>query len=190
VTSDFSVASVHGRFQPVHKGHVEYLLAAMEKCDFVYVGLTQLVRSRLVDISTTAHHRAELASNPLTFFERHGLVREALLENGVSRDRFEVLPFPIEDDRALAEFLPISVPVLTTVYDDWNREKIRRLKAAGYHVEILWERSTKDYVGSTVRQLITENNPRYQEMVPIATVRLVERLDLGGRLRALSHNVS
>ncbi|MEE3919398.1 hypothetical protein V2I01_16940 [Micromonospora sp. BRA006-A] len=31
----------HGRFQVLHMEHLEYLLAAAERCDFLHVGITQ-----------------------------------------------------------------------------------------------------------------------------------------------------
>jgi len=185
VNARHHVASAHGRFQPVHNGHVEYLLAAKARCDFLYIGLTQMVRSRLQDVSEVAHHRAELPNNPLTFFERQELIREVMLDSGVARGEFEVLPFPIEDEPILTEFLPLDVPVFTTVYDDWNREKVVRLRSAGYVVEVLWEREIKEYVGSKVRALVAAGDDGYRSMVPEATSRLVDRLKLEHRLRGL-----
>ena len=31
---------IHGRFQPFHLGHLEYLRGAAERCDEVFVGIT------------------------------------------------------------------------------------------------------------------------------------------------------
>jgi cytidyltransferase-like protein len=187
VSVRYLVGSAHGRFQPVHNGHVEYLLAAKKRCDFLYVGLTQIVRSRLQDVSPVAHHRAEVSNNPLTFFERQELIRDVLRENGIGSNEFDILPFPIEDEVVLPEFLPVDVPVFTTVYDDWNREKVVRLRTAGYMVDVLWERATKEYIGSEVRTLIAAGDNRYRAMVPDATIRLVDRLKLGERLRGLDN---
>lgn len=187
VTRRLAAAAVHGRFQPLHNGHLEYILAAKEMCDFLYVGLTQLTIGRLQDVSVAAPHRATRLNNPLTYFERLSLLREALTDAGVSSDSCLVVPFPIEDDggRYLSEFLPLTVPMLTTVYDDWNREKVALLRGLGYRVEILWERNSKDVVGSTVRESILIGDGRYAEMVPAATARAVEQLDLAARLAQL-----
>jgi len=175
-------ASAHGRFQPVHNGHVEYLLEAKNRCEVLYVGLTQLTQYRLKDVSLAARHRAELKSNPLTFFERHELVTGVLLDLGISHHEFHVLPFPIEEEAVLHEFLPNRIPVLTTVYDDWNREKIRLLEQKGYPVEVLWERREKKFSGSRVRELIAAGDDSYVSMVPEATVRAVRQLGIRERL--------
>jgi hypothetical protein len=71
---------------------------------------------------------------------------------------------------------------LTTVYDDWNREKIGRLQGAVYTVEVLWERTYKEYVGSEVRRLIAAGDEEYLTMVPPATARAIQTLDLRSRL--------
>ncbi len=31
---------IHGRFQPFHNGHLEYLLAALERCETLIIGIT------------------------------------------------------------------------------------------------------------------------------------------------------
>jgi cytidyltransferase-like protein len=34
------LAAVHGRFQPFHVGHLEYVMRAAELCDLLYIGVT------------------------------------------------------------------------------------------------------------------------------------------------------
>lgn len=184
---NFDVAAVHGRFQPVHNGHLEYIMAAKRQSKFLYIGLTKGSISHLADVSASAHHRAARASNPLTFFERQELLRDALRDVGIGPEEFAIVPFPIELDggRELPQYLPLDVPMLTTVYDDWNREKVRLLERTGYKVEVLWERAEKQVAGSQVRELIREGGD-YEGLVPAATARAVTRLGLRERLRDLT----
>ncbi len=37
----FAEGCVHGRFQPFHNGHLEYVLAAQSRCAFLWVGITK-----------------------------------------------------------------------------------------------------------------------------------------------------
>src|SRR5437588_305320 len=97
------VGSVHGRFQPLHNGHMEYILAAAAQIDFLYVGLTQPDIRRLEDTPVSSH-RASRYSNPLTYFERRGLIIQALIDAGISRSKFDVIPFPIEVPAELPDF--------------------------------------------------------------------------------------
>ncbi|BBA99090.1 hypothetical protein RVR_5565 [Actinacidiphila reveromycinica] len=169
----YDVASAHGRFQPLHLGHVEYLLAAKERCRFLHVGVTQFVRSRLAGGSVSAPHRALPESNPWTFYERRSMIREALVHEGVPAAEFDVIPFPVEDLAVLPEFLPTAVPVLTTIYEEWNREKVAMLRSVGYTVEVLWDDRPRVYSGTEVRRLVATGDARFEKMVPDATVRSI-----------------
>ena len=187
LTRRVAVGSAHGRFQPLHNGHMEYLLAAKSRCEFLWVGVTQYIASALHS-SAADPHRAEPMNNPLTYFERAQLISRALTEARVSPSEFGIIPFPIEEPDLLEEFLPRSVPVFTTIYDRWNRHKLALLQALGYNVHVLWERddSQKTYRGTVIRELIaTGTDSTWQSQVPPATVELVDELQLRQRLRRL-----
>ena len=177
----FDVGSAHGRFQPLHKGHMEYLLAAKERCDHLWVGITQYNVRSLSD-NPVDPHRTRPQDNPLTYFERVQIIREAFAEEGITEEQFGILPFPIETPQLLRDFLSTDVPVFTTVYDDWNRHKIRVLREAGYEVITLWERDEKEYKGTEVREKIMNGDPSWEGLVPPATVRAVRAYNVRERL--------
>jgi cytidyltransferase-like protein len=179
------VASAHGRFQPLHLGHMEYLLAAKGRCEFLHVGVTQYITSSL-RVTVEDPHRARPENNPLTYFERATVIRQALLEAGVDSSEFIIAPFPIEDPALLIDFLPVRVPIFTTVYDDWNRHKIDVLRSHGYTVEVLWERNEKKYAGVEIRKAIVAGDDKWHDMVPPATIQAAEDFQLAARLRSLS----
>jgi hypothetical protein len=110
------------------------------------------------------------------------LLLAALLEAGVPPTEFGIIPFPLEDMTILSEFLPQTVPILTTICEDWNRIKIEKLRTAGYTVDVLWERTRKAITGQQVRDLIDARDDTYARLVPSATVRVVEDLRLWDRL--------
>lgn len=88
------IGVVHGRFQPLHIGHLEYFLAAKKKCDFLIVGITNPDPS-LTKPDESNPHRSLDTSNPFTYFERYTMIKESLLEAGLKRDEFDIVPFPI-----------------------------------------------------------------------------------------------
>lgn len=178
------MGSAHGRFQPLHKGHLEYLLAAKERCDFLWVGITQFDVHDLKP-SPKDRHREDPANNPLTYDERVEIVTEALMDEGIRRNEFKIIKFPVESPEILNEVLPINIPIFTTVYDDWNRYKIEALRKRGYKVIVLWERKEKVFDGIEVRRLIREGDPKWRELVPPATIRALERYNIQGRLERL-----
>ena len=86
----------------------------------------------------------------------------------------------------LSQFLPTSIPILTTICEDWKREKIAILQSCRYTVRVLWEREPKDVSGSQIRDWIVSGDKRWREEVPHATVRAVERLRFADRLRDIT----
>lgn len=181
----FSAASVHGRFQPLHKGHLEYLLAAKDLCDFLWVGVTQFDVSSL-QRSPHDVHREDPLNNPLSYFERVEMVTEVMTEAGLGREEFGVTPFPVDRPASFANFLPTSIPVITTICEPWNEYKVKLLRDSGYEVIVLWTRDFKAYEGVDVRNRIKLGDASWKELVPPATARIVEKYDLAGRLQKLA----
>src|SRR5437763_1227629 len=126
----YDEGSVHGRFQILHNEHLEYILGAKERCRYLWIGLTQFDIRNLAP--SPALHRQMAVNNPLTFAERVEMITDALVMSGIDRDEFGFVPFPIENWQRLPDFLPLAVPCFTTICDEWNEEKIRRLEGIGY----------------------------------------------------------
>jgi nicotinamide mononucleotide adenylyltransferase len=160
---------------------MEYLMAAAGRCRFLWIGLTQYDIRHLRAVGGS-EHRGRPDDNPLTYVERVEILSRALKDEGLKPERFAVHPFPLEEPEKLPDFLPLRIPIFTTVYDDWNRFKIEELRRIGFRVEVLWERETKVYAGSRVRALIEEGSTEWQRMVPPATKNAVATTDLRERL--------
>jgi hypothetical protein len=75
-------ASAHGRFQPFHNEHLEYVLAAQSLCDFLWIGITKYDVTS-TDLNPLGAVRERPENNPLTFFERAHVIRESLIDAGV-----------------------------------------------------------------------------------------------------------
>jgi cytidyltransferase-like protein len=186
--SEFANAgSIHGRFQPFHNGHLEYLQGALARCDYLYVGVTQFRRRQLVQVSSTsAVHRALPESNPLSYFERLTILQALFASLGIDASRYCVVPFPIEEPQELSDFLPTSVRVFTTTYDSWNKAKIELLRSYGYEVENLWSRDAKLISGQQVRDLLRADDAGWRDLVPPAVADVLAQFEIGERLRALA----
>ncbi len=180
------IGSIHGRFQPFHLGHLEYALAASERCSFLYVGLTQPEIRHLRSGETQPQHRYREADNPMAFWERAAVVDAALRESGLRPDRFRIVPFPIETAELLAEYVPLTAVAFTTVYEDWNREKIHLLRAQGFSVEVLWERDVKTFSGGEVRRRLRAGDDSWRDLVPPAAAAAIDELGVPDRMRSRS----
>jgi nicotinamide mononucleotide adenylyltransferase len=182
--STVPAGSAHGRFQPFHSEHLEYVLAAKQKCDFLWIGITKYDVTPS-EFNPLGRHRERPENNPLTYFERINMIADSLLEAGVSKADFGFVPFPIETPKRLSEFMPTSVPCFTTVCEEWNKEKIHILRAYGYSVVVLWERTKKLVTGAAIRENIIGGGSEWRSMVPPAAARAVDRLNLRDRLLKL-----
>ncbi len=121
---------IHGRFQMLHKGHIEYLLAGLERCRYLLIGVSNPDPATTRFTSANPHRSLPL-SNPLTYFERFQMIQGALLEAGVAREHFDVVPFPINCPQLLFNYVPLDAKYYMTIYDDWSLEKKATLESLG-----------------------------------------------------------
>jgi nicotinamide mononucleotide adenylyltransferase len=134
-------------------------------------------------------HRQEGKNNPFTYFERAEIITNALLDTGLVQSQFDILPFPIETHDTLPDFLPTSIPIFTTVYDEWNLHKVEVLKKIGYEVIVLWEETVKLFDGMQIRELIYKGDQSWRSKVPPATIKAVEKYRIRERLGVLRGGV-
>lgn len=178
-----AVGVIHGRFQMLHKGHMEYLLAGKERCEHLIIGISN------PDVSVTRYsganpHRSEARSNPLTYLERLQMIRGAMLEYGVKDEEFDIVPFPINCPELLGSYVPSDAVFFMTIYDQWSLEKKASLENLGYSIEVMWERSNSDKFtsGTEVRERIIAGEP-WRELVPEYVYRYMTEHEIDLRLR-------
>lgn len=180
------VGVIHGRFQMLHNGHMEYLLAGKARCDYLLIGISNPDAS-LMRFSAANPHRSAAASNPLSYYERFQMLRLALLEAGVPREEFDIVPFPINYPELLLNYVPRDAKFFMTIYDAWSEEKKRSLESLGCEVEVMWRRSNdeKEISGTEVREAIARGEP-WNHLVPPSVYAYVRENGLEQRIRALA----
>ena len=173
---------VHGRFQPFHNGHLEYLLRARQRCERLIIGITAAVRKE-----NASPHRHEPASNPFTYFERLQMIQHTLLAEGLNPSTFAIAPFPIQDPGLIGHYVPKGTIHFVRVYSPWEEEKTRRLRDVGFPVVVLDPGEEKKVSGSEVRRLMREGLP-WEHLVPRGTTEVVRWLlfEDSSRLRGSS----
>lgn len=177
-----NMGSVHGRFQPLHKEHLEYLLEAKKRCRFLWIGITQYNIKNLSN-SPNDRHREVPFNNPLTYFERVEMITNALIDEGISSCEFGIIPFPIETPELLPDFLPTNIPIYTTICEEWNKHKISVLTNVGYKVIVLWERNGKLFEGASIRLGISQGDNAWENAVPAATKQIIAKYSVHSRLK-------
>ena len=172
---------IHGRFQVLHNDHLAYLLAGKNLCDRLIVGITNPDSASICD-EATAPERSSRENNPLTYEERKAMIEAALSDAGVDPSEFSVAPFPISRPELFENHTPRDAVYYLTIYDDWGREKKKRLEAHGLRTHVMWERPLKykGISGKDVRAAIRDNGD-WHHLVPPGVAKLVEQWNLQDR---------
>ncbi len=178
-----SIGVIHGRFQPVHKGHVEYLLAGLKRCDRLLIGLSNPDPGLTLPDGADGHrHRPE--ANPFTYYERFLMLQEVLLAEGAARESFAVVPFPINNPELLKFYVPFEATFFITIYDEWGERKLKTLTDLGLTTEVMWRRHISDRLttGTEVRELMRRGSERWRDLVPPAVCNLFDQ----GKIKSLA----
>ena len=163
---------IHGRFQPFHNGHLEYLRGAAERSDEIFVGITNPDPTRIKEEpSDPLRHLPE--SNPFSYVERLLMVTAVAEDEGI---RAHVIPFPVNEPELWAAYVPQGVTQYLRLFSDWGGTKLERMRDAGYEVVILDEGASKEISGAEVRAAMREGRD-WQELVPPGVVRVISSLE-------------
>lgn len=176
-------AVVHGRFQPFHLEHLAYCRLALTRGETLVVGITNFDPALVVP-EAAAPTRHAVGANPFAYWERALMVRDALLADGLAPERLLVVAFPVHQPARWPHYVPCDPDVavhVIRVFSPWEDEKVRRLRAAGAHVEAIVE-SVKRLSGSEVRTRMATGDG-WQALVPAAVRDWIVRLDGVRRVR-------
>jgi cytidyltransferase-like protein len=165
---------IHGRFQPFHNGHLEYLRGAAERSDEIFVGITNPDPARVKpEPSDPLRHLPE--SNPYSYAERLLMVKGAAADLGLEPTRVHVVPFPVNEPELWPAYVPAGVTQYLRLFSEWGGTKLERMRAAGYEVVILDEGAEKALSGADVRAALREGRD-WQSLVPPGVARVLRSL--------------
>ena len=174
---------IHGRFQVLHNDHLVYLLAGMELCRHLVVGITNpdplLTRDEHADPK-----RSDPAANPLTYFERYLMVRAVLEEAGIESSCFSVVPFPINIPELYRYYVPLDALFFLSIYDEWGKRKLEYFTSLGLMTHLLRHVSgdQKGLSATDIRRRMACNEP-WEDLVPPSAANLMKKWDIPARLR-------
>jgi nicotinamide-nucleotide adenylyltransferase len=166
---------IHGRFQPFHNGHLEYLLRAYDRSDDVFVGITNPDPARIKpEASDPLRHLPE--SNPWSYAERLLMVKAAARGEGLDLARVHVIPFPVNEPELWPAYVPDGVTQYIRLFSEWGGTKLDRLRDAGYEVVVLDEGSAKEISGADVREALREGGD-WETLVPPGVALVIRSLE-------------
>ncbi len=142
----------HGRFQPLHREHLEYILKIKMECQHLIVGITNPIFAH-VEFIEESDHRHLPQSNPYSYFQRTQMVKLALNESGVSNLEYTVVPFDLFSPKIWGDFIPLSDSVLfLRIFSDWEQRKFQLFEDNGLKVEVLDRPPSKGITATEVRE--------------------------------------
>lgn len=181
-----SIGVIHGRFQPLHNDHMTYLLAGKERCQHLVIGVTN--PDPFLTIEDAADPaRSTQEANPLTYFQRYVMIREALPAAGVSHGEFSVVPFPVNRPELYQYYVPLNALFILTIYDDWGRRKLEIFRSLGLETDVMWEKppEEKGVTGSAIRRRMIRGEP-WKHLVPVSTAVLLDQWGIPNLLIRIS----
>jgi nicotinamide-nucleotide adenylyltransferase len=162
---------IHGRFQPFHNGHLEYLRGAAERSDEIWIGITNPDPERIKpEESDPLRHLPE--SNPFSYAERLLMVKAAAAELRLDPTAVHVIPFPVNEPELWPAYVPAGVTQYLRLFSAWGGTKLDRLRGAGYEVVILDEGAEKQLSGADVRAALREGGD-WEGLVPPGVAEIV-----------------
>jgi nicotinamide-nucleotide adenylyltransferase len=165
---------IHGRFQPFHNGHLEYLRGAAASSDELWIGITNPDPARVrPEPSDPLRHLPE--SNPFSYAERLLMAKAAAADAGVEPGAVHVIPFPVNEPELWHAYVPRGVTQYLRLFSDWGGTKLERLRAAGYEVVVLDEGAQKQLSGADVRKALREHTD-WERLVPPGVARVLRDL--------------
>jgi nicotinamide-nucleotide adenylyltransferase len=169
---------IHGRFQPFHLGHLEYLRGAAERSDEVFIGITNPDPTRIrPESSDPLRHLPE--SNPYSYVERLLMVKAAAADLGLDAETVHVIPFPVNEPELWPAYVPEGVTQYLRLFSAWGGTKLDRLREAGYEVVILDQGAEKEISGADVRAAMRDGGD-WDGLVPPGVARVIRALGKAG----------
>ncbi|MBK8453993.1 MAG: adenylyltransferase/cytidyltransferase family protein [Thiofilum sp.] len=176
---------VFGRFQPLHKGHIEHILTAKSKCNHLYVGITNPDPSMTKEDKTNIE-RSKAKNNPFTYYERYQMIEKLLISNNIANAQFTIIPFPLHDQHLIKYYCPLDSNFYISIYEKWGVRKKEILEGYKLNVEVMYNypEANRMISGSKIRENLLTNTS-WIEDVPKTTLEVINKIDLVERFKEL-----
>ncbi len=182
------IGVIHGRFQILHNDHLKYLLAGKKHCCHLVVGITSPDPHEVrMEVEVVDRQLSEPVANPLTYYERYLLVRDALCDAGIATADISIVPLPISQPERYRYYVPLDATFFLSVYDDRGRRKLEYLQLLRLKTQVLWQVKSeeKGISGAQVRRRMIDGTP-WEHLVPPVVADHLKQWNIEDRLRRLN----
>ncbi|MFH1012225.1 MAG: nicotinamide-nucleotide adenylyltransferase [Candidatus Peregrinibacteria bacterium] len=148
-----------GRFQPFHLGHLSAIKQALEQVDFLTIG-----------IGSAQYNNTD--QNPFTAAERREMIGSALDENGIMRERFQVVEIPdIHSDPKWPAHVRSIVPDFEVVFT--RSDIIKKLFTKYDGVPIVWLKKEIPISATEIREKMRKRGD-WKKWLPKKVINIIK----------------
>ena len=161
-----------GRFQPVHKGHIEVVKQILQEVDELIIGVG-------------SSQEGYTFENPFTADERVFMIEKALKEAKVDRSRIHIVQIPdVHDDKRWVQHVVSLSPEFSVVYSG-NPWVQRLFEEAGYEVRVPPPFRRKEYQGMEIRDRMLKGE-KWEHLIPESVLEIVKKINAIERIERVS----
>lgn len=166
---------VHGRFQPPHNGHIQYIVEALERVEHLTIGIcTPKICTQEEALETGYPCTEEL--NPFSYEERVNMISDTLNSCGIAKDRYSIIPFP-SDYKNIQKIVPSETIFFISHSGELDSKKKEYLENLGYKTEIILSLdSSRKESGQKIRDMIKNKDNLWKSLVPESVKKRIEEL--------------
>ena len=162
-----------GRFQPLHRGHLEVARTILEKHDEIIF---------MIGMSTESH----TPRNPFTAGERIEMIRLSSIDMGFSLDRIITVTLPTMEVHVADVYDVVHMaPKFDEIYVG-NKIMARIFRESGIRVTVPKPYKREIYNASYIRSLMAKGDPKWRELVTPRTASFIEKIGGPERIREIT----
>jgi nicotinamide-nucleotide adenylyltransferase len=169
------IGMIHGRYQPFHNGHFEYLMQASNYVKKLIVGITNPDPGYTKEVDSDSHRHLPEA-NPFSYYLRMRMIQKSILCNDSLRERYSdilITPFPINTPEYWKYYIPMDgVVQIMRLLDPWDKEKQKLFQDRGFKVMVLEGKRLAS--GIKIRKDISSGGQSWRQEVPLGTVDVLD----------------
>lgn len=163
--SETKIGIVHGRFQPPHNGHINYILTAIDKCEHLIIGIcTPNICTEEESLKTGFPCTQKL--NPFSHKDREIMITLSLDEKNIPREKYSFVDFP-SDYKNIQNLIPKDSVFFISRSSNMDDRKKVYIESLGYKTEsIIIIDGERIESGQNIRASIEKNDGVWKSLVP------------------------
>ncbi|HKZ85567.1 MAG TPA: adenylyltransferase/cytidyltransferase family protein [Anaerolineae bacterium] len=169
------IGMIHGRYQPFHNGHFEYLVQALGCVKKLIVGITNPDPGYTKQVESDSHRHLP-GANPFSYYLRMRMIQNSILSDDKLQERYPdviVTPFPINMPECWKHYILSDAVQIMRILDPWDQEKQKLFQTYGFQVVVLEGKRVAS--GTEIRKDIDSGGKDWRQKVPLGTLEVLER---------------